>query len=488
VWAVPLLGGQPTPYLEGAAEYDWSSDGARLAFHTPGPGDPMYVRDEQSSEPRNVFTAPEGLHGHFLLWSPDGAFVYFVQGSLPDRLDIWRIRPKGGAERITHQDSMISHPVFVDARTLLYLATDADGFGPWIYTVDVDERVSRRVSYGVESYTSLAASADGRRLVATRAIPKRMLWRAPFIDGRIDISRARRVPLTTGNASFARLGPDFLLYVSSKGTSDSLWKVQGETATELWSWPETRIIGAPAIRRDGQRIAFPVRRDGRRMLYVMNADGTDARAVSAALDVVGSPAWSPGGQSVTVAVLVDGAPRLFDVPLDGAPALPLVREHSVDPAWSPGGDLVAFTGPDVGATFPLRVANADGTGRAVPALQLTRGARHLAFTPHGRFLVVLRGEIGHKNLWLVDLDTGAERQATELGPEFELRDFDVSPDGREVVLEQVQQQSDLVLIERERHRQRRPPGPPRATRRLAAKRQSRRETPQHREGKAGAAL
>jgi Tol biopolymer transport system component len=450
VWAVPLLGGQPRPYLEGAAEYDWSSDGARLVFHTPGPGDPMYVRDAgEASDARNIFTAPEGLHGHFLAWSPEREFIYFVQGALPDRLDVWRIRPTGGApERITHHDATVTHPVFLDARTLLYLATDADGFGPWIHAIDLDRRVSRRVSFGVDAYTSLAASADGERLVAARTIPKRTVWRVPFVGGRVDMSAARRVPLTAGNASFARLGPDFLLYVSTSGTRDTLWKVQGGTATDLWSAPDARIVGAPAIRRDGRRLAFTVRRGGRTALHVVNADGTDARAVTSGVELQGSPAWAPSGESVTVAAVVNGTPQLFDVPLDGGPPAPLVGGHSVDPAWTPGGDLVAFTGPDVGTTFPLRAANADGTPRPIAAQQLTRGARHLAFLPGGRSLLVLRGELRHKNLWVVDLDTGAERQVTDLGPEFELRDFDVSPDGREIVLEQVQDQSDLVLIER----------------------------------------
>jgi Tol biopolymer transport system component len=41
IWAVPTLGGQPRPYLAGVAELDWSHDGSRLAYHTPGPGDPF---------------------------------------------------------------------------------------------------------------------------------------------------------------------------------------------------------------------------------------------------------------------------------------------------------------------------------------------------------------------------------------------------------------------------------------------------------------
>src|SRR6266436_6408895 len=112
VWAVPTLGGQPKPYLEGVAEFDWSRDGSRLAYHTPGPGDPLFVADgNRRSEGPPIFTAPAGLHCHFPLWATDAAFIYFVQGSLPDKLDIWRISPAGGIpERITSHHGRVSHP------------------------------------------------------------------------------------------------------------------------------------------------------------------------------------------------------------------------------------------------------------------------------------------------------------------------------------------------------------------------------------------
>jgi Tol biopolymer transport system component len=448
VWAVPVLGGQPRPYLEGAAELDWSGDGARLVYHTPGPGDPMYVRDSaQPSEARQIFSAPAGLHSHFLAWSPDQAFVYFVQGSVPDRMDVWRIRPTGGApERITNHDSRVSHPVFLDSRTLLYLASDPDGSGPWTFSLDVERRVSRRVSLGLDRFTSLAASADGRRLVATLASPKGALWRVPVSGAHALMSAARRIPLNTGSGSAPRLGAGQLLYVSSKATGDSIWKLQGETASEVWSAPDARIVGAPAVARDGSRIAFSIRRNGETSLWVANADGTDARRLGAALELQGAPSWTPDGQALTVAVVTDGIPRLVNVPLDGRSPRPLAREYSVDPTWSPDGELVVFSGPDVGAAFEVTARKADGSPYPMPRLTLTRGARHLAFMP-GRSLVVLRGELQHKNLWLIDLATGAEQQLTDLAPDFTVRDFDISPDGSEIVLEQVQQHSDIVLLE-----------------------------------------
>jgi Tol biopolymer transport system component len=453
VWGVPVLGGSPRVYLDGVAEYDWTDDEKHLVYHTAGDGDPTFIREAAGkSEASHVFSAPTGLHSHFPLWSPDRAFIYFVQGSVPDRMDIWRIKPTGGMpERMTDHDAVVSYPVFLDARTLLYLATDRDGSGPWIYSVDIERRLPRRASSGIDKYTSLAASDDGRRLVATVASPKGTLWRVPIGNEPADVGTARPIPLTTGSGSSPRIGDGFLLYISSKGTTDSIWKLQDERASELWSSPDTRVTGGPVIERGGQRIAFSTRRhDGQTLLWVANTDGTSARTLATTLEPQGAPAWAPDGRSLTVAAIADGAPSLFSVPVDGGSPVRLARDHSVDPAWSPDGSIVVFSGADVGTTFPLKAVTAAGDPHRIPQLTLTRGARRVVFLPNGRSLVVMRGELRHKNLWAIDLDTGAERQLTNFAPGFDIRDFDIGPDGRDIVVEQVQEHSDIVLIERAR--------------------------------------
>jgi len=246
------------------------------------------------------------------------------------------------------------------------------------------------------------------------------------------------------------LAASYLLYVSSKGGSDTIWKLQGEAVAELWSATDERIIGAPAIARDGSRIAFSTRRNGVASLYVANADGTHARVLTQALALQGTPAWAPDGQSITVAASVDGTPRLFSVPLDGRAPSVFVQEHASEPVWAPDGRVLLYSGPDVGTTFAVKAVTAEGRPHPLPSLTLSRGERHLAFLPGGRELVVLRGEIGHKDLWVIDLTSGAERQLTHFNREFNVRDFDISPDGREAVLEQVHEASDIVLIERAR--------------------------------------
>jgi hypothetical protein len=94
------------------------------------------------------------------------------------------------------------------------------------------------------------------------------------------------------------------------------------------------------------------------------------------------------------------------------------------------------------------VVSADGRLQSEPNITLSRGARRLAFLPGQRALLVLRGEMNHKNFWVIDLESGRERPLTNFGRNFVIGDFDVSADRREIVFDREQDNSDIVLIDR----------------------------------------
>jgi Tol biopolymer transport system component len=450
ILAVSTLGGALQPYLQPAAEFDWSHDGKRLIFHTTAPGDPLFVRESGKPGDHRIYVAPAGVHCHFPLWSSDDAFIYFVRGIPPDHWDIWRIRPSGtGLERLTLHDTRVAYPVVLDRRTLLYLATSADGSGPWMYAVDVEQRVPHRISVGLESYTSLGASADGTRLVATVTNPLSSVWRLSLTDkDGAQTSALSPSPIAASGAT-PRIGPNYVLYVAWQGGKQGIWTLSQGTTREIWSSSQSLIVGAPAIAPDGRRIAFAVKANEMTRLYVIDSDGSHVRVVTDSLPLRGYLAWAPDQQSVVTAVVRDGEPRLTRIFLSGEPPLPLVSEYSVDPVWSPDGRFLVYSGADIGTAFPLRAAAAqDGRPHSLPNLLLTRGARRVAFLRDGQSLVILRGDIGHKNLWLVNLQTGSERILAELPPDFVIGDFDISADGSEVVLDRLEETSELALIER----------------------------------------
>ena len=449
IWAVPTLGGEPRPYLEGAAEVTWSPDGSRLAYHTALPGDPLFIGEGKGlSRGGPILIAPSGLHSHFPVWAP-GDLIYFSKGSLPDQLDVWRVDPQGKAlERITSHSTRVTYPVLLNQRTLLYLASTPDGSGPWVYGMDVERRVAHRITAGVEQYTSLAASADGHRVIATVSTPQRTLWRVPITDPSASESKPERIALTTGTGFAPRVGPNYLLYVAAAGAGESIWKNSGTAATQLWAGSDARIMGAPAVSADGRFIAFSVRQHGRTLLYAMGSDGSRAHIVSDSLELRGAPAWAPDGTSIISAAEDKGVPHLFRIPLEGNVPTPFISAYSVDPTWSPDGQFVIYSGPDIGTKFAVKAATAESADHPLPELLLTRGARHLALLPGGRKLVFLQGEIQHKNLWMVDLETGAMQQLTHMPAEFDVRDFDLTADGTEAILERAQARSGVVVIDR----------------------------------------
>jgi Tol biopolymer transport system component len=450
--AIPTAGGALHDFLRGVAEVAWSHDGRQIVYHTTAPGDPLFVQSARGVTHR-IYAAPPGVHCHFPLWSTDDAYIYFVRGIPPDDWDIWRIHPSGaGLERITFHNSRVTHPVLLDEHTLVYLVSDSQGSGPWLYTLNVEQRVPHRISFGLERYTSLAASAGGTRLVATVDESRSSIWSASLgpDPGASGNQRAiQPVSLVSVTGLSPRTGPNYILYVSARAGHQGIWIKPAEGQShELWSDAHAIIMGAPAVAPDGRHIAFTVADREQTVLYTMDTDGKEVRALTRSLDLRGNPAWAPDGRSITCAVVHNGEPRLMSIALDNSPPSPLVSEYSIDPVWSPDGQFLIYSGADVGTTFPLRAVARDGRPYPIPALILTRGARRVVFSPDAHSIVLLRGDMGHKNFWLVDLRTGAERQITDLAPDITISDFDLSRDGSAVLFDRTQSNSQIALIER----------------------------------------
>jgi serine/threonine protein kinase/Tol biopolymer transport system component len=456
-WIRPLLGGAPRRFVEGGLEPTWSPDGNSLIYHTNDLGDPLFLAEKDGSNPRRIFVGAPGVHGHYPTWSPDGRFVYLVMGSIAtDELDIWRISSVANdtdatPDRITSHNARIANLAWLDDRTLIYSATAEDGSGNWLYAVDVEHRVPHRVSSGIaEQYMSVAVShMQPRRVVTTIAVPTSQLWQVPIADSIQRENAATRLPVSTTRSLSPRFAPTYLVFLSSKGGADGLWKFeQGET-TEIWRGADGGVVTPPAISRDGRLICVSFRKDGRAGLYVMDANGTNVRRLAEGLEVRGAATWSPDGRWVAVAGNRGDGTRVFKVPVDGGAPIELTNTLSFNPVWSPDGDLILYSEQQRAGQFEVKAMTPDRRQVPIGAVQIVGfniGTRYL-FMPEGGALVVLEGVIGaSQNFFKVDLTTGERRQLTDLDGTYVIRNFDVSPDGTRIVFDRWRQHTDIAMM------------------------------------------
>ena len=463
---MPLTGRSARPFLApGQAAPAWSPDNSRLAYiGAATPGDPLSIADRTGGDPHPIIVpnhggdafVRRGLHTHNPVWSADGQWIYVVHGPDPfGDMDVWRMRPSGeSAEQLTHQRAPVNFLAPLDAGTLLYIARADDWSGPWLWTLDVESRVTRRVTVGLEHYTSVSASRDGRRVVATVASPTASLWRIPLVDRLVADEEALPYPLPTERALAPRFAGVSLFYLSlsARGSGDGLWRVQDGPAFEVRKGTDGVVSEPPAPSPDGSRVAVVVRQQGKRHLAIMASDGTSSRKLAASIDVLGvvgqgTVDWSPDGAWVVTGGKDEQGPGLFKIPLDGSAPVRLVAGEARGPIWSPKGDVIVYATPFAGAggRDTLRGVTPEGAPVAMPDVGVRLGGGH-RFLPGGAGLVYLPS-IQSKDFWVVDFASNKVRRLTDLRDRGYLNTFDVTPDGKYLVFDRSQQNADVVLIE-----------------------------------------
>ena len=456
---MPSMGGTPRPFLTDRSQnVAWSPDGSQLVFHTNEPGDPMFVADSKGGSPRQIFTLTAGWHNHFPIWSTDAQWIYFVSGVWDTRaMDIWRIRSSGGTpERLTNQSSDIRYLALLDERTIAYVSPDQNGAGPWLWALDLERHVSRRISSGLEVYSSVDVSADGRRLAVSVANPTANLWSVPILDRPAEAKDVKPFSVPSVRAYAPRFGGASLFYLSSRGGGDGLWRYEDGQTTEIWRGTDGALFEPPAVSSSvppsnsisGPRVALILRKQGRRTLNTLTADGGDVRPLAPAIDVTSAASWSPDGKWIVAGGDDGNGPGLFKIPLEGGEPQRLVNGGATNPVWSPDGSVIVYTGPVVGGTGPLLMVDPDGTPIEAPAIRIRWGNERYCFVPGRQELVYVptATRSAPENFFLLDLATKKSRQLANFDSRL-TRTFDITPDGKKIVFDRLRENSDIVLIE-----------------------------------------
>ena len=264
---MPLTGGTRRPFLrEKDAAPSWSPDGLRLAHFNNGNGDPLYLADRTGADPyrcRWLKThGPGRCSGRKCTTTiRSGRPTRTTSGSTsrtarirPTKWTLMRVRPSGGSPEplTTPQASMNYLAPSMRARCSTSRGLE-DRSGPWLWTLDVRARVTRRVVSGLERYTSVSASRDGRRVVVTSANPSASLWPVPI--SRSAGGGSRRCALSGARPSArsrrASAGRPCSI-LSANGTGDGLWRFQDGKTEEIWNGADAPLAEPAAVSPGGQ--------------------------------------------------------------------------------------------------------------------------------------------------------------------------------------------------------------------------------------------
>jgi serine/threonine-protein kinase len=246
---------------------------------------------------------------------------------------------------------------------------------------------------------------------------------------------------------FARLSPDgaHIAATISAGTKTDVWTIDPSAGT-LTRITATGRARNPVWSPDGRRVLYGSTHSGRAAFWWQSADGGGPPVLAA--NPIHNP-WnidlSPDGRWVVDNSLYGGSFNLETMSLDSTH---VTRELAGTPAteargrFSPDGKWIAYNSDESGQT-EVYVRPFDGSGGRVQIS--TGGGVHPVWSPDGNRLYYWEGN----RMMVATLERGATIRTVSREKLFEggyEMDFDVSRDGRLLMIESQSSGTKLVVI------------------------------------------
>jgi Tol biopolymer transport system component len=381
---VPALGGQsrlimslePGTWTDGS----WSPDGRSILYAV---GDSVHVRSVEGGPARALGRLPEA---HSCAWSSDGARIACVSGNRQfvtnedfgniANCGVWVLPADGGTPvLVTDGESLNLSPVWVPGRPSLLYLSNREG-GRDLYQVSL-ARSGRPVGGPTRLTTGLNAaavslSADGRRLAYAGFTGTSNIWSLPIPEaGTASASRAD--PVTTGNQVIELFDVSddgrWLVFDSDRGGTQQIYRMPlgGGEVEQLTTDAEPAFY--PSFSKDGREIAYHRFRAGHRQIFVIPAEGGTPTQVTTGTEHYRGPEWSPDGRTLAVQKAPKTPAQETDLvarDANGKWGVPrtLVKGGTMG-VWTPDGRAVLTLTGELGPSPALEIAPAAGGARRV---------------------------------------------------------------------------------------------------------------------------
>jgi Tol biopolymer transport system component/predicted Ser/Thr protein kinase len=455
LYKIPVLGGTARKLIADVGSgVTFSPDGNRLAFvrdSSERNESALIVANEDGSGEKQlaVRRIPNGFESN-VAWSPDGKSIatgadYSEAGV--DYTSLAEVSVEGGAERPLSQQRWVA---------LFGLAWVADGRG---LVVDTQEQTGgrsqlgyisypsgefRRITNDLNTYDGLSVTADSR-IVATVQVQEYFdSWVAPLVEA--DSAK----PITQGGITvYPTWRPDRrIVSIKYVRGGEDIWLTDayGSNARQLTT--DTRGMKfCPRVSPDGRYLVFLSDRTGSIHIWRTDADGSNPKQLTnSPLDFPSSRLKldvSPDGKWV-VYVKWGQEQGVWRVPVEGGDPIRLNDVDAGHPAISPDGKWIAYTYRDKNATPTHGVAIMKWEGGR-PTMYLDIATDWLGWDTDRHSLLYIKNEGGVGNLWRQPIAGGTPEQITHFNSDL-IYFFDVSRDGKSLVMNRGSLTSNVVLI------------------------------------------
>lgn len=176
----------------------------------------------------------------------------------------------------------------------------------------------------------------------------------------------------------------------------------------------------PDLSPDGRRIAFVSQRNGDPYIFVMDADGANLRQLTSGEWSGISPRWSNDGQRIVFSragdlVVMDADGRNQRVILEAEPeetAAPC-RAGAYPGSWTPDDSRISYYSASLSRGIAqLCSIGADGSNIKVLLAEPPAFYVEPMWSPDGRYIVYRAIVGGVHDIWVLDLDSGAQVNLT----------------------------------------------------------------------------
>ena len=457
LYQIPVLGGTPRKLLTNIASVvGFSPDGKRFAFirddNAVSGEDQLMVANADGTNERKLAARKGEIFFGFggPAWSPDGKTIATPAGSYKGGLNfsVMLFDAESGEQREfpAQKWAEVGRIAWLaDGSGLVVSAQESGALYYQIWLLSYPKGEARRVTNDLNSYTGVSLTADSNTMVARQSETASNLWTAPGVD----VSRAKQI--TTGrNGWYGLYGlswtPDGkVVYMSAVSGNMDIWISDADGSNQKQLTKDQRTNNYLSVSPDGRTIVFVSDRAGMPSLWRMDIDGSNQRQLTSGQEDYW-PQVTPDGRWIVFASWRSGKQALWKMPIDGGEPTQLTDKFTYWPVISPDGKLIAC-GYDEQPGAPPRIAliSIDG-GDFVKTFDIpVTAAGPFRWSGDGKAVLYRNTRNVITNIWAQPIDGTAPKQLTD-NKSDQIFDFDLSRDGKQLVLSRGTVTSDVVLI------------------------------------------